>query len=233
MVEVNNVSLDIHNINQNDFSSNDGGVVIDAFLLEGEGLILVQEVVNNHLKWFFFNATNLKVVSKEERYRAYNGKIEEENIEDYLLVSEIKVDLETGAESIDEKIIYKDNIVYQCERFRYETPITLPLFERYQALNKSNEKSNLYFDEEILNFKKMKFEQKVTFLRGKFRQLYKTRWELGILPEECFLSEEEVERYSEDEYFTKALNAMLKLEESFTGKPTSEMFANIIAKGGK
>jgi hypothetical protein len=231
MVGINNFNLDIYNLHKGDFVSSNGEVIIRFFLVENNSLILVQFILENSLNSVFFNVSGLQRIPKEVRYREYHGKEVKEDIAEYSLIETIEVNLETGDESIAGKVLKENEIVYECCYGRYLDSIEPTLWERFKISEQRKVKSGLRLEEDVLRFQKMTFREKVEFLRSKFRSIYKTRWELGIAPEECFLDKQEIVKYSANLDFKNALKEVLDLEKELTGKSVLEMYSNIIAQG--
>ena len=231
MIDINNFNLDIYNLHKEDFLSSNEEVIIRFFLIENNNLILVQFISDNNLNSAFFNVSDLQRIPKEARYREYHGKEMREVIEEYSLIETIKVDFETGDESIVGKVFKENKIVYECCYSRYSDSIEPTLWELFQISENRKVKSELRLEEDVLRFQKMIFLEKVEFLRSKFRSIYKTRWELGIAPEECFLDKQEIVKYSAVLDFKSALKEVLDLEKELTGKSVLEMYSNIIAQG--
>ena len=231
MVDINNFNLDIYNLHKEDFLSSNEEVIIRFFLVENNSLILVQFISDNNLNSVFFNVCDLQRIPKKVRYREYHGKEVREAIEKYVLIETIEVDLETGDESISGKVLKENKIVYECCYGRYLDSIEPTLWERFKISEQSKLESELRLDKEVSRFKLMSFREKVEYLRGKFRRIYKTRWELTIVPEECFLNKQEIVKYSTDVDFQNALKEVLDLEKELTGKSVFEMYSNIMAHG--
>ena len=229
MVDIHNFNLDIYNLHKEDFLSGYEEIILRFFLVENNSLILVQFISDNNLNSAFFNVCDLKRISKEVRYREYHGKEVIEAREEYSLIETIEVDLDTGDESITGKVLQENKIVYTCCYGRYLDEIEPTLWERFKVSEERKVKSELRLEEDVLRFKNMTHREKVDFLRGKFKSIYKTRWELAITPEECFLNKQEIVKYSSDIDFKNALREVLSLEKELTGKTVLEMYSNIMA----
>lgn len=228
MAELRNKNIDIDNLKLEDFCPASNGMVISAFLVEGNRLILVEEVLNERVGMNFFDANTKEKISTKERYEQYNGKVINETKGNYILSSEIKVDMDTGAESVHEEVVYDDAILYSNDRNRYHKKTFKPLWERFIDETKLKDKDDLELMREVAIFRAMKFDEKIKYLRSKFRYIFKARWELGVVPEEVFLSKEEFSAFEKDEIFREVLLKVLELEESTTGKDSQIMYVNII-----
>jgi len=228
MAELKNTNIDLENIKLSDFVPSNGRSIIGAFLIEGGSLILVKEVLNKRVAMSFFNSTTKSKIQTSERYEQYNGQNIKEVRGDYVLSSKITVDIDSGAESVYEEVVTGSNILYSNRRARYTKKEFKLLWDRFITQESSKGEGKKRKIKEVEKFHLMVFDEKVKFLRSKFRSLFKTRWELGIEPEELFLSKDEFASFDKDNDFRSALQKVLDLESPLLNKSAGEMYSNII-----
>lgn len=231
MVAIKKSKLNIHKLKKDDFLFSNEERALNIFLVEDEGLIIVEYLFEDVLNSVFFRADNLKKIPTEFRFEEFNGKTAETNIENHQVVEKIEIDLNTGNEFINGFVIKQNEVVYQCRYGRYNNTTEPTLWERFKFSEEQFKINEMKMQETFSTFKDMVFNEKVNFLRGKFRKIYKSRWELGLTPEECFMSKIEVEKYAEDELFLDALKKVLQLEKNLTNKTVQEMYFNITFQG--
>lgn len=228
MAELKNKQIDKSLLELDDFYPSQGGDVISVSLVDQGRYVLVEEIICEKVVMTFFNAETMTKMSVDERYKKYDGLVTTEIKGDYILSTKITVDQNTGAEKIHEEVVLGESVLYRNDRVRYFKKSIEPLWDRFIDEQNIKLESKQELKRNFSKFNVMLFPDKVSYLRSRFRGLYKVRYELGLIPEELFLSKEEFLAFDNDSKFRKALIEMLELESSIVGKDACQMYQNIL-----
>jgi len=225
------IELDVDNISVDLFVTEDGSALLEAFLVEDNNYVLVKEVLPEGIGYTFFEMNSLQRIEKALRYSEENGKLNHNRIdENHKSICEVVVDSKTGFEKVIEKIVNEnDEIVYENTRERYSRAHIEPLINRYLSYKKQMEKNRAQTLTLIKRFSDAELSDKISILRGIFRQEWRNRCELGFENPELFLSKGLYKDISNDKQFEEALMEMLKLEEKTVDLRAQDMFDRILA----
>ncbi|QEY18570.1 hypothetical protein D0C16_22850 [Cellvibrio sp. KY-GH-1] len=233
MATLHNKELNLRELKASDFCAEiPGAFICNVFWVEDEKLVVVEELNGNNVHTSLFDSASLEKISVKSRYEKYNNLELIERKFEYELYTLIVVNPEFGGEVLQEKVFLNGQMMYFEERVRYSRIATPSLWERYSEYLslKNNERSSLLVD--LSQYTKMSMNEKVAFLRGRFHDVHKQSYELGI-PIECmFLSREEFVEYDKDADFRIALLEVLRLELHFSGGDIDDVFEKIVKHHG-
>lgn len=227
MVRLITKDFNIEDLELNFFESVSGGRVVGAFYIEGENIIVVEELNDTRVCLTIFDYPGLEIIPTEKRVEEYDGFVQEDIYGDLRLLSKIVVDGETGAETVFEEA-YKGKVqVYRNKRARYSKFGSESFKERVERALFKQSKEMDDINKEVLYFNSLSDVDKTKFLKNKFMRAYKLRWESGVEPEEIFLSGKELKAFDSNPKFKACLKAVLNEEAPILGKDADTMFSNI------
>lgn len=229
MVKLLNKEIDLSAPKKADFSPSFEGLVVGAFLIEEDSYILVEELIGAEITASYFCTKYKAFISREDRFNKYNGEIEVIKRNGFDLFSEIKIDINLGTEYVIERVERDGEVLYNNSRFRYTQHEIDSLWERFLLVHESSKVQQSLIDKQVEDFSIMDMQSKVNYLRARFRTSYRTRSELGVMPEEVFLSKSELLSFRDIDGFERALLLVLELEEDIVGKSAQDMFSNIFS----
>jgi hypothetical protein len=224
------VEIDARNIHVDLFEAEEGGSLLEAFLVEDGRLVLVKEILPEGMGYTFFEIETQERIEKSIRYDDENGKLLNDEIdENHKSVCEVIVDPKTGFEKLIETVFKDSEIIYKNTRERYSSGHTKPLLTRCLAYQKQKETKDRQVADLVKKFTNSMLDGKVDILRGIFRKEWRNRCELGFEQPELFLSDDLYAQFSRVKQFKEALIEMLKLEERTVDVDASKLYSSILA----
>ena len=116
-----------------DFEPKPSGQLLELNVIENGTLILIEELLGDAVYSTFFDSISLEKISTEERYKTYHNKQSVCQLTPSLRsISAIKVSLETGGETVEEKLLDGELVIYRSGRVRYPEE-KLSILDRYFA----------------------------------------------------------------------------------------------------
>ena len=224
----NNTDINTDNLQLDFFEAEEGGILLEAFIIDDGRHAIVKEVLPEGMAYTFFDLASQSLVERADRYAKEHGQLSIEKIDDtYKSISEVTVDTNTGFEKVDEKILKGDETVYHNVRERYPSSHIEPAFTRYLAYQQQKSDKEIQTSDLVEKYFGSDFPGKVDILRGMFRNEWRSRCELGFDHPEFFLTKNIYAKLSKDSHFEDALMSMLKLEEEIVDIAAVDLYNNI------
>lgn len=211
------------------FYLEEGAELFEVLKIDEENLILVKEWLGASLIYSFFDIKNNQKVDTSTRFSLENNKEIKHTFDKGLhLIKTINVDSKTGLESVTEKVMQGNVILYKCMRERYPERTLNQLYVEYLEYQREQNNHQDQVKDFANKFKKYSKKQQIGSLRAEFRNKWRANCEWGSEHPEYFLTQEMYHLLNEAPSFKKSLMAMLELECEFISEDPVKLFSNIV-----